>query len=501
MARGNKERGLRDRLRALELVESKYDPWQRLGSLAGLAAIHVELGQLDEARTLALQVPPLVREIGLHGALSRLGPYAEMLSIRDDLREAMAAGAGPRVPWWRALIEQILADELGAAADSMASAGTPTIEANLRKHAGLRLLAAGHTADAKIELGRALAFYRSVPRRATSRRSRARSPKLRASRRSSGRTGRSSGDVVDDLVDLVAARDQVVEIAVITSCAFSCSGAACGPRYTRSNMKARSDSIASPTSGVCRTSSTPSEATTMSWTSVSIRAEPVPPRIAISSRGRSLSREEPVAHRVVDVVVDVRDPVDEPHDLPLERVGLALTGVREDPVADLAREVERLRDAQGLLVVPEATAESELHGFVERVFTRMAERRVPHVVAEPDRLGEVLVQPQRSCDDTRDRRRLERVGHARAVVVALGVDEDLRLPLQPSERLRVHDAVAVALERGPHAALLLRAFTTPGLERAHRERRQALLERLDPLLERRLPAVGDSHGVVTVGSA
>ena len=231
-------------------------------------------------------------------------------------------------------------------------------------------------------------------------------------------------------------------------------------------------------------SSTPSDESTMSCTSVSIRAEPVAPRTAISSRGRSSSREKPVPDRVVDVVVDVRDAVDEPHDLPLERLGLALAGVREDSVADLVREIQRPGDPQRLLVVPEAAPEPLLHCVVERVLAGVPERGVPHVVPEPDRLREVLVQPQRPRDDTRDRRGLERVGHARAVVVAVGVDEDLRLPLQPPERLRVDDAVAVALELGAHAARLFRQLAPARVERAHGVRRQALLERSDPRLER-----------------
>ncbi len=65
-------------------------------------------------------------------------------------------------PFGASVIEHILAGELVAAADLMASAGNPTIEANLRKHAGLRMLAAGRTAEAEVELERALAFYRSV---------------------------------------------------------------------------------------------------------------------------------------------------------------------------------------------------------------------------------------------------------------------------------------------------------------------------------------------------
>ena len=91
--------------------------------------------------------------------------------------------------------------------------------------------------------------------------------------------------------------------------------------------------------------------------------ERVDPRRARAAEDRDLLArqvvlgEEPVAHRVVDVVVDVRDAVDEPHDLPLERLGLALARVREDPVADLVGEVERARDPQRLLVVAEATTE------------------------------------------------------------------------------------------------------------------------------------------------
>ena len=221
----------------------------------------------------------------------------------------------------------------------------------------------------------------------------------------------------------------------------------------------------------------------MSWTSVSIRFEPVSPRIAISVVREIVLGEQPVAHRVVDVVVDVRDAIDEPHDLPLEGLGLALARVREDPVAHLGGEVERARDPQGLLVVAKAAAEPLGQSLVERVLPRVPEWRVPHVVPEPDRLCQVLVEPQRPCDDARDRRRLERVGHPRPVMVTFGVDEDLRLPLQAPERLRVDDAVPVALERRPHATRLLRKLPAARLERAHGERGQILLARANRVFE------------------
>jgi hypothetical protein len=162
LARGDRDGARRDQARSLELAQARHEPFNRMGSLAATATVLAELGQLDEARELAAQIPPLVHEIGLHGMLTRLGPHAEVLGILDELRDAVAAGAGPFVPFWRGVIEHVLAGELVVAADSMASAGGPTIEANLRKHAGLRMVAAGETAAGVVELERALSFYRSV---------------------------------------------------------------------------------------------------------------------------------------------------------------------------------------------------------------------------------------------------------------------------------------------------------------------------------------------------
>jgi len=162
LARGDQDAALRDQLRSFEESQTRNEPFHRLGSLSVTAALYAELGQVDEAHALAVQVPPIVREIGLHGALTRLGPFANELGIGDELRDAVAAGAGPKFPFWRSVIEHILAGELVAAADLMASAGSPTIEANLRRHEGLRMLADGRHPEGEVELERALAFYRSV---------------------------------------------------------------------------------------------------------------------------------------------------------------------------------------------------------------------------------------------------------------------------------------------------------------------------------------------------
>ena len=165
LARGDSERALRDQRRALELGSVHDDPFQRLDSLALTAATYAELGRVGDAYPLAVQVPPLVRQIGMHGSLARFGLFADELGIGDDLREAAATHTGPGVSAWTqpgGLVERILAGELEEAADMFRSAGTPTVEANVRKHAGFRMLADGRAADAQIELERALTFYRTA---------------------------------------------------------------------------------------------------------------------------------------------------------------------------------------------------------------------------------------------------------------------------------------------------------------------------------------------------
>ena len=118
------------------------------------------------------------------------------------------------------------------------------------------------------------------------------------------------------------------------------------------------------------------------------------------------------AQCVVDVVVDVRDAVDELDDAALERLRRDGPGVVEDAVAHLVGEVEaaavaleHVDDAQRVLVVAEAAVEALAQRAVEPGLARVPERRVPEVVAETDRLGEVLVEAQGARDRAGDARR------------------------------------------------------------------------------------------------
>ncbi|MNI19250.1 hypothetical protein D3C73_726820 [compost metagenome] len=107
-------------------------------------------------------------------------------------------------------------------------------------------------------------------------------------------------------------------------------------------------------------------------------------------------------------------------------------------------------DAEALDVVVEAA--EGLHLLVQLVLARVAERRVAQVVGQGDRLGQVVVEPERVGQRPRNLRHLQAVRQPGAVVVAFMRHEDLGLLLQAAEGGGVDDAVAVAGEGGAGAA-------------------------------------------------
>ncbi len=75
----------------------------------------------------------------------------------------------------------------------------------------------------------------------------------------------------------------------------------------------------------------------------------------------------------------------------------------------------------------------------------MAERRMAEIVCQADRLGQRLVEPQRTGDRPADLRHLQRMRQPCSVEITFVVDEDLRLVHEPPEGRRVDDAIAIAL--------------------------------------------------------
>jgi hypothetical protein len=88
----------------------------------------------------------------------------------------------------------------------------------------------------------------------------------------------------------------------------------------------------------------------------------------------------------------------------------------------------------------------------QRILAAMAERRMAEVVGEAQRLGQILVEPERPGHRPADLRDLDRMGQADPEMVAVGGDEHLRLVAQAAEGDRMDDPVAVALEGVARAA-------------------------------------------------
>ena len=95
---------------------------------------------------------------------------------------------------------------------------------------------------------------------------------------------------------------------------------------------------------------------------------------------------------------------------------------------------------------------------IERFFARMPVRCVSQVVPERDRLGQILVKPQRPRYGARDLAYFERVCQPRAIVIALRRQKHLRLVLKATKRFAVQDPVAVALKIGTQPVRQKRLF-------------------------------------------
>jgi len=115
-------------------------------------------------------------------------------------------------------------------------------------------------------------------------------------------------------------------------------------------------------------------------------------------------RNRPGLDTFVDVVVDVGDAVDDPHDTSLQRRRLRrAAGETLDPVAHGLAEVqartsalEHFDDARRVLEMAKVRAEAFAQTGVDDGLAGVAEGRVAEVVAEADRLDEVLIERQRA---------------------------------------------------------------------------------------------------------
>src|SRR5215213_7012908 len=156
--------------------------------------------------------------------------------------------------------------------------------------------------------------------------------------------------------------------------------------------------------------------------------------------------------RVVHVVVDVRDPVSDAYDLAFPGTWIVLSCMVTYPVSDLKGKVqsvalflEMVDDAQGVFVVAEGASVSR-EDAGEGFFPCVTEGGVAEIVAERDRLRDVLVEAESTGNGTGDLHHLQGVREACPEVITVRGNEDLGLVHKPAERLGMDNAVPIALE-------------------------------------------------------
>jgi hypothetical protein len=116
--------------------------------------------------------------------------------------------------------------------------------------------------------------------------------------------------------------------------------------------------------------------------------------------GQVLRADHAGPNGVVDVMVDVGDPVHQADDPALQRGRLGGPArVAADPIADrfgqvqpLAVALQHVDDPDRVLVVQERRSEPLGQAVIERLLADVAEGRVPQIVSETDRLDQVLIE-------------------------------------------------------------------------------------------------------------
>ena len=129
-------------------------------SLLHSARAYGLLGRDEEARELAAEALELIRtHPELAEYLGQVANVAKQLGIRGNARQLLEQA--PVNPWQQAALAGVEGDFVRSA-DVYAERGLPTLEAEARFSASEALIAAGRRREGEEQLGKALAFYRSV---------------------------------------------------------------------------------------------------------------------------------------------------------------------------------------------------------------------------------------------------------------------------------------------------------------------------------------------------
>ena len=122
------------------------------------------LGMMDEARIAALEILELTKAQSATSLVPVSLSFSLLWSrsaagLEAELRELVEQASPGR---WKDIAFATLDRDFSRAADLWLDSGSPTWEAYLRERAAAELIEAGRRAEGEAELGKALAFYRSV---------------------------------------------------------------------------------------------------------------------------------------------------------------------------------------------------------------------------------------------------------------------------------------------------------------------------------------------------
>ncbi len=162
LARGDADGALADHLRGLELARVVGEAFELIYALATCAVTRAARGELGEARALADEAIPMIRETSIARGVLELTPFVDLLGIREALLDAVDVNPLKRVVVWLSATRLALEGDLLAAAELVSQTGSVAWEAYLRFYAGEQLIALGKRAEGEAELRKALDFYRSV---------------------------------------------------------------------------------------------------------------------------------------------------------------------------------------------------------------------------------------------------------------------------------------------------------------------------------------------------
>ena len=100
-------------------------------------------------------------------------------------------------------------------------------------------------------------------------------------------------------------------------------------------------------------------------------------------------------------------------------------------------------DCLGIVVKPPIGG----HHLCQRILAGVAKGGVAQIMGQRHGLCQIGIKPKCACDGARDLRHLNRMGQARAVIIALMLYKNLCLVLEPAKGRGMDDPVAISLKR------------------------------------------------------